>query len=166
MNPSITEDRLYVSTYQGYVFAIAIEGNPDYTPGEIIWEWNDPNTGVGSDPLVGGTAVIGDKVFVAPAFNGNRVSCLQDLGDSVSLFWQSSTTGYFDASPVWSTAPSYPDGVLYCPDNNGYIRAYNATDGQEVWAYNTGGEFRAGVSPVLDALIVTSGTEVFVFKGP
>ena len=166
MNPSIVNDRVYTSTYQGYVFAIAAMGNTDYTPGEIIWEWNDPTIGAGSNPLVGGTAVIEDKIFIAAAFNGNYVYCIQDLGDSADTFWRSSSTGYFDASPVWSTAPSYPDGVVYCPDRGGYIRAYDAADGSQIWAYDTGGEFRAGVSPVLDALIVTSGTEVFVFKGP
>jgi len=166
VNPSIVEDRLYVSTYIGYVFAIAIDGNPDHLPGTIIWDWHDPSISPGSNPLVGGTAVIGNKIFAAAAFNNNYVYCIEDQGDTGVTFWQSSTTGYFDASPVWSTAPSYPDGVVYCPDRNGYIRAYDAADGNELWAFNTGGEFRAGVSPVLDALIVTSGTNVFVFKGP
>ncbi len=166
INPSIVDDRMYTSTYQGYVFAIAIEGNMSYTPGEIIWEWKDPDIGAGSNPLVGGTAVSDNKVFVAAAFSGNYVYCIEDLGDSGVTLWESSTTGYFDASPVWSSANGYPDGVVYCPDRDGYIRAYDVTDGSEVWAYDTGGEFRAGVSPILDMLVVTSGTDVGVFSEP
>ncbi len=165
INPSIMEDRLYVSTYKGYVFAIAIEGNSAYLPGEIIWEWYDPDEPLDSYPLVGGTSVFDNKIFVAAAFNSNYVYCIEDLGDHAATFWKSSTSGYFDASPVWSSAVNYPDGVVYCPDRNGYIRAYDASDGTQVWAYDTGGEFRAGVSPILDLLVVTSGTDVSVFKG-
>ena len=166
INPSIVEDRLYVSTYDGYVFALAIEGNASYMPGEIIWEWFDSSEVQDMYPLVGGTSVVDDKIFVAAAFYDNYVYCIQDEGDSASTFWKSSTVGYFDASPVWSSAPSYPEGVVYCPDRGGYIRAYDASNGVEIWAHSTGGELRAGVSPVLDLLIVTSGTDVSVFKGP
>ena len=166
INPAIVSDRLYVSTYQGYVFAIAIAGNTSHTPGEIIWSWNDPAITPGSNPLVGGCSVSGNKVFAAAAFSGNYVYCIIDEGETASTGWKSSTTGYFDASPVWSTAPSYPEGVVYCPDRGGFIRAYDASNGQEVWAYSTGGELRAGMSPIVDILVVTSGTDVSVFKGP
>lgn len=165
-NPAIVDDRLYVSTYQGYVFAIAIEGNTTHNPGDIIWSWSDPDESPGSNPFVGGCSVSGDKIFAAAAFGGNYVYCIQDEGETASTFWKSSTSGYFDASPVWSTAPSYPEGVVYCPDKEGFIRAYDASNGQEVWAFNTGGELRAGMSPIVDILVVTSGTDVRVFKGP
>ena len=166
INPAIVDDRLYVSTYQGYVFAIAIEGNATHDPGDIIWTWNDPSESPGSNPFVGGCSVSGNKIFVAAAFSNNHVYCIIDEGESASTGWKSSTAGYFDASPVWSTAPSYPEGVVYCPDRDGYIRAYDASNGQEVWALNTGGELRAGMSPIVDILVVTSGTEVSVYKGP
>jgi len=165
VNPTIANDRVYISTYQGYVFALAEKAHESYFPGDIIWSWHDPLEPVGNNPLVGGTAVIGDKVFVAPAFSGNFVYCISDLGDSAETFWQSSTTGYFDASPVWSTAPSYPDGVVYCPDNNGFLRAWDAANGQEIWQVNTGGELRAGMTPILNLLVVTSATEVTVYTG-
>jgi len=166
MNPSIMEDRLYTTTYHGYVLAVAIAGNASYEPGEIIWEWHDTNIPAGSNPLVGGTSVVDNHIFVAAAFSGNYVYCIEDQGDEGVTYWKSSTTGYFDASPVWSSALSYPSGVVYCPDKEGFIRAYDAADGHQVWAYDTGGEFRAGVSPILDMLVVTSGTQVSVFKGP
>jgi len=166
MNPAIVDDRLYTSTYQGYVFAIAIEGNTSHEPGDVIWTWNDPAISPGSNPLVGGCSVSGNKVFAAAAFSNNYVYCIVDEGETASTGWKSSTTGYFDASPVWSTAPSYPDGVVYCPDREGYIRAYDALDGHEIWTLNTGGELRAGMSPIVDILVVTSGTDVSVYKGP
>ncbi len=166
INPTVVEDRLYVSTYTGYVFAIAIEGNTSFDPGEIIWEWYDPEKPFGTNPLVGGTAVIGNKVFAAAAFSGNYVYCIEDTGTEGITLWKSSTTGYFDASPVWSSAPSHPEGVVYCPDRDGFIRAYDVIDGSQVWVYNTGGEFRAGISPILDMLVVTSGTDVRMFREP
>jgi outer membrane protein assembly factor BamB len=164
VNPTLANDRCYFSTYQGYVFCVATINEGSYVPGDIIWSWNDPTIPAGNNPFVGGTAVIGDRIFVAPAFSGNYIYCIQDMGDTGQLLWKSDTTGYFDASPVWSTAPSYPDGVVYCPDRNGYIRAWNASDGHEIWALYTGGELRAGITPILDYLVVTSGTDVTVFQ--
>ncbi|HDS29509.1 MAG TPA: hypothetical protein ENN67_00555, partial [Firmicutes bacterium] len=165
INPTLANDRCYFSTYQGYVFCVATIHEGGYSPGDIIWSWNDPSLPPGSNPLVGGTTVVGNRIFVAAAFGGNHVYCIEDMGDTGQLLWKSSTTGYFDASPVWSTAPSYPEGVIYCPDNNGYIRAWDASDGSEIWAYFIGNELRAGITPILDLLVVTSGTDVKVFKG-
>ena len=165
VNPTLANDRCYFSTYQGWVFCVATTYEGSFEPGDIIWSWNDPNIPSGSNPFVGGTAVVGDKIFVAAAFSNNYVYCIQDQGDIGELLWRSSTTGYFDASPVWSTAPSYPEGVVYCPDRNGYLRAWDALDGSEIWALNTGGELRAGMTPILELLVVTSGTQVTVFEG-
>jgi outer membrane protein assembly factor BamB len=170
INPTLVGNRCYVSTYQGYVFCIATEDDGTHAPGDIIWDWNDPNIGAGSNPLVGGTSavVIGGvtRLFVAAAFSGNYVYCISDDGDTASTLWQSDKTGYYDSSPVWSSAPSYPEGVVYCPNEEGTLDAFDASNGHNIWAYSAGTELRAGVSPILDMLVVTSGSSVSVFKGP
>lgn len=166
INPTIANGRVYVSTYEGYVFALAQVAQGSYMPGDVIWSWQDPLKPSGSNPLVGGTAVSGDKVFVAAAFSGNYVYCLDALSDIGTMLWKSETTGYFDASPVWSTAPSFPEGVVYCPDRDGYLLAYDASDGHQVWSLSTGGELRAGMTPILNMLVVTTGTDVTVYEGP
>ena len=170
INPTIVGTRCYFSTYQGYVFCVAIENDGGHVPGEIIWSWNDPNITPGNNPLVGGTATVtvggAVRLFVAAAFSGNYVYCIEDKGETGETLWLSDSTGYYDASPVWSSAPSYPGGVVYCPNRDGYLDAFDASTGHNIWHLNTGTELRAGMTPILDMLVVTSGTDVAVFKAP
>ncbi len=172
VNPVLIDNRIYVTTHGGYVLCLAINNDEGYTPGQIIWSWYDSSIS-GTAMMAGaGARQVGGvtQLYVPSSASGlTYVYCIEDQGASPSLIWKSSQTGSFEGAAVWANAPSYPDGVVYCPTNNptGNLYAFDASDGTLVWTYNSGsGVTKAGVSIVDNRLILMSNADVRVLKAP
>ena len=167
-NPAIVGNRIYVSSTKGYVYCLSIATEGGYTEGQIIWSWNDPlmsgtsmMAGVGARQSGGVT-----RLYVASSGSGTYVYCLEDQGASGSLVWRSGQTGSFEGAAVWANAPSYPQGVVYCPTSTGNLYAFDASDGALVWTYAAGGTTKCGVSIVNNLLVLMSNSDVRVLKVP
>jgi len=174
INPTVAGDRLYMTSYYSYVFCFAMTDEGGYTPGQIIWSWNDPIKPYGSTTMYAGAGSrqVGGvtRLYVSSSSGGStaNVYCLEDQGTSAALIWRSAHTGSFEGNAVWANAPSYPAGVVYCPDvYNGNLYAFNAVDGSTILTYPIGTvTAKSGPSIVNDTLVLCTNTDVRALKAP
>jgi len=173
INPVIIGDRIYLTSTNGTVYCLSIADEGGYTAGQIIWFWSDPLKPFGSTAMMAGAGARQSdgvtRLYVASSSAGlTYVYCLEDQGASASLIWRSSQTDSFEGAAVWANAPSYPEGVVYCPGAySGILYAFDASDGALVWTYSAGPVWtKCGVSIVDDLLVLMSNSDVRVLKAP
>ncbi|HDS30297.1 MAG TPA: hypothetical protein ENN67_04550, partial [Firmicutes bacterium] len=170
INPAVGDNRIYVTSMHGYVFCLSISSESGYAPGQIIWVWNDPEKPAGSTSMFAGAVVRetggSTRLYIASSGSATFVYCLEDAGSSPSLIWRSGSSGSFEGGAIWSSAPGYSDGVIYCPDiYNGTLYAFDASNGNTVWTYYAGSvTAKCGVSIVEDMIVFLTNQNVRVFK--
>ena len=67
------------------------------------------------------------------------------------MYWKFST-----GSPIGESSPAFSAGVVYIGDLGGWINALNASTGQKLWAYKTGGEIKSSPVVVGDRVLIGS----------
>jgi outer membrane protein assembly factor BamB len=140
--PLVEDGRVYFADYNGVIFCIAAEDQGSYSAGDEIWRYTVP----AGNPVNGGVAKLGNHLFCGCAF-ASPVYCVSDDGDTASLAWSSSITGYFDAHMTVAITPSYPDGVVIAPTvNQQCIHFLDATNGGVIRTINTAEQMRSGAS--------------------
>ena len=108
--------RIYTGGFQNSYFYCL-----DASDGSVIWTFDSPAL-----------------ASVSPVVADNRVYLFSLSGELFCL-------NAFDGSVLWSNnqssdsyAPFLENGVLYCSNNYGRIRAIDAVSGSEIWTYDTG----------------------------
>ncbi|HDS29961.1 MAG TPA: hypothetical protein ENN67_02835, partial [Firmicutes bacterium] len=159
--PCVGDGRIYFSCYQGRVFCYATEAQGSYSPGDLIWYYQTAQ----GNPLNGGVAKLGDDLYFGAAFTGNPIYCITDNGDSASLKWTSSVTGYWDGHTVVTTTPSYPDGVVIAAEtNSGILYFFNAVNGSVIHSIATSEQQRGGAALAGDYVVIVGGANVRAYK--
>ena len=172
INPAVGDNRIYLTTWTGEVFCVSIHADSGYAPGTVIWTWRDPLKPTGSTSMYAGAGVRQEggttRLYVASSGSATNVYCLADLGSIANLVWRSENSGSFEGGAIWSNAPSYSEGVVYCPDvYNGYLFAFDASNGNTVWNYYAGAvTSKCGVSIVDNRLVLLTNQDVRVLKAP
>jgi len=146
-SPAIQGNTLYISTYDGYIYALSI------VTGELLnWSFKS-ETGFASSPVI-----YGDTIFVG---SFDRYLYAVKIGTDVPTwkFPQEEPAGnWFWASPVVN------EGIIYAGCLDGRIYAIETETGGKLWEFDAGNPIVS--SPVLmdNILIVTdeSGT-IYVF---
>ena len=169
VNPSLIGNRIYVTTYTARVCCLSIADEGGYSAGDIIWVWND--SAVSSSSMMAGASArqtgTTTRLYMpsSRAGGGTYVYCLEDQGNSASLVWRSSRSGSYEGAAIWANAPSYPEGVIYCPDaNSSGLYAFDASDGAQIWSYTGSGVTKCGVAIVDDMLVFMSNNDVRMLK--
>ncbi|MFH1675593.1 MAG: PQQ-binding-like beta-propeller repeat protein, partial [bacterium] len=54
INPTVIDNRVYVTTYYAYVLCLATTNDGGYTPGQIIWDWHDSSKPLSSFGMIAG----------------------------------------------------------------------------------------------------------------
>jgi hypothetical protein len=168
VNPSLVDDRIYVTTTNAWVCCYAIADGGGYNAGQNIWSWNDSLVS-GTSMMAGASARQNENVtrlYIPSSGSGTYVYCIEDQGASASLIWRSSQNGSFEGAAVWANAPGYPDGVVYCPQAYGTLYAFNASNGALIWTFTPGGVTKCGVSIVDNRLVLMSNSDVRLLKAP
>jgi outer membrane protein assembly factor BamB len=170
INPVIIGNRLYVTSYNGYVFCVCIASEGGFSPGDIIWSWNDTTKPAGMTGMIAGAGARQSggvtRLYVSSSSGSSmaNVYCLEDQGTSASLVWSSAHTGSYEGDAIWANAPSYSEGVVYAPDvYNGTLYAFDASNGSTIWTYYIGAvTSKCGVSIVDDRLILLNNQNLRV----
>ena len=163
--PLIDQDRLYISSADGYLYAL------DKQSGQLIWKFN--GHGSMSAPVVTDELVIvvsRDKnvyavkkrdgqlrwkielsqdlagymeweyFMAAPVLHENKVLVASGDGRLYSL---DAATGKqhwrFDAKARLRATPLIDGSTVYLPSNNGFVHVINAASGVELWRFETEG---------------------------
>ena len=114
---AVADDVAYFSVAPSYysmqIFAL------DANDGELFWSTSLPKYSTGCITLY-------EDVVFAPTYNGSLFALNCSDG---SIIWEntSSTTGYWDSSPV------IVEGIIYINGNDGVARAINAETGITIW---------------------------------
>jgi outer membrane protein assembly factor BamB len=147
-SPVIQGDTLYVSTFDGYIYALPTETTSSAKDIEPSWVFK-ADEGFVSSPVL-----YKDTIF-AGSF-AHSLYAVKIGGDKP--LWKFSGGNWFWAAPLVS------EGVVYAGCLDGRIYAINAETGEELWEFNAGNPIVS--SPVLmDNLLIVadeSGT-VYVF---
>jgi outer membrane protein assembly factor BamB len=146
-SPAIQGNTLYISTYDGYIYALSI------VTGELLnWSF-ESETGFASSPVI-----YGDTIFVG---SFDRYLYAVKIGTDVPTWkfpHEEPAGNWFWASPVVN------EGIIYAGCLDGRIYAIETETGGKLWEFDAGNPIVS--SPVLmdNLLIVTdeSGT-VYVF---
>ncbi len=155
--PLVMDGKLYVTSAWSKVFAF------DAATGEPLWSY-DPQvpgeTGVKAccDVVNRGLAAWGDKLYLG-TLDGRLVALDRDSGE---VAWEKVTVDQ-DASYTITGAPRVIDGKVLIGNGGaefgvrGYIAAYDAVDGEELWRFYTvpGGEKDAAQPEYLQAAAQT-----------
>jgi outer membrane protein assembly factor BamB len=174
VDPCIVGNRLYVTTYQSICFCISIDSSSGYPPGQVIWSWSDPTMPAMSATMYAGAGARESggvtRLYISSASGASNayVYCVEDQGTGASMVWKSAQAGSYEGGAIWSSAPSYPEGVVYVPEvYTGVLYAFNAANGSVVWSYPAGSiTAKCGVSLVNNQLVLCSNADVRVFKAP
>lgn len=167
INPVLVGNRIYVTTYNSRVVCLSIANEGGYSAGQIIWTWYD--TAVSGNTMMAGAGARQSngvtRLYVPSSGVTAYVYCLEDQGNSASLVWRSSQAGSYEGAAVWSNAPGFPAGVVYCPTApSGYLYAFDASNGNLIWSYAAGAIAKCGVSIVDNQLVLMTNNDVHLLK--
>ena len=128
--PAVASGALYVSSYDGRLYAFSLDG-------QVRWIERLGIVEPPGDALVGGPAV-SDGVVLVGSSDGNVYALVAEDG---SQLWQFNTNG-----KVWST-PAVSDGIAYFGSLDHSVYAVGVQDGSQQWRFSAGGAVAA--SPVV-----------------
>ncbi|MDQ2055083.1 MULTISPECIES: PQQ-binding-like beta-propeller repeat protein [Halobellus] len=131
---------LYAGTNEGIVYAI------DAASGSIDWEFENIAS-------VSTIPVLADGTLYVASTGDNTLHALDPAIGTRQ--WQVSING----TP---TSPVYADGVLYLGAQDNYVYAFDASDGTELWSFQTGGSV---VAPpvVVDGRVYAASTDGILY---
>ena len=169
--PAITGDAVYVGGYDGYLYALSLDPDPNLPrQPELIWQ---ERVGRGLDesvyPIVAGPVVSDGQLLVASS--DGFLYAYDIAGQGVDETWRFRT-----GDKIWSR-PAVAGGAAFFGSLDKNVYAVNLEDGSELWRYETGGAVAAGpavgnglvyvgsLDSVLYALDAEGGGVVWRFAG-
>lgn len=151
--PAVAGDAVYVGGYDGYLYALSLEPDPDLPrQPELIWQ---ERVGRGLDdsvnPIVAGPVVSGGLVLVA---SSDGFLYAYDIAEQDEV-WRFPT-----GDKIWSK-PAVDDGVAFFGSLDKRVYAVRLEDGTELWQRETGGAVAAGAAVKDGRVYVGSLDSVF-----
>ena len=137
--PAVFDDVVYVGGYDGYLYALSLEGDPDiFRQPKLLWQ---ERVGRGLDddvfPIVASPVVAEGLVLVA---SSDGYLYAYDVDERAEV-WRFRT-----GDKVWSK-PAVGNGVAYFGSLDKTVYAVSLEDGTELWRFRTDGAVVA--APVL-----------------
>ena len=136
--PAVSEDLVYVASYDGKIYAFSISS------GALRWVY--PREGHFDEPIVGSPVVALDKVYIGGS-DGKVYALDAATGD---LQWEFQT-----GDKIWST-PTIQGETLYIGSFDKKLYALSARDGSKYWEYLTEGSIAS--TPLIDDNTVYVGS--------
>lgn len=135
--PAVAYGRVFVANNPGTLFAL------DAATGRAKWHFASGRCTAASPAVAGGVVYMAfmnkppcNRPSGTPGIDGELVAL--DAGKG-KVRWRR-RIGPSETSPLVA------GGRVYAGDWNGYVYAFNAKTGREVWRYRTGGEVKGGVA--------------------
>jgi outer membrane protein assembly factor BamB len=121
--PLVKEDKIYISSLDHHLYALNL------ADGKQIWKSEDLGGQLVATPVLSDEGLLYVGVFGSVTDDQNKTSRLAAVNAADgSTAWWTPVRGWVWAAPVLS------DGVLYFGDQEGYIYALDAKEGQPVWS--------------------------------
>jgi len=153
-SPAVLNGVVYVSSENGEVFAL------NAANGAKIWNYSTGIVGsgrIGSSPAsVDGVIYFGTadgSVYALKASDGNKLWNFTNTANPPINYYEQGAVNLF--VPAFESSPAVADGVVYVGSGN-HVLALNASDGQELWRYATGGLVESSPAVVNGVLYVGS----------
>ncbi|MCH8205615.1 MAG: PQQ-binding-like beta-propeller repeat protein [Chloroflexi bacterium] len=151
--PAVFEDVVYVGGYDGYLYALSREGDPEFPrQPKLLWQ-ERVGRGVDDDvdPIVA-TPVVAEGLLLVASSDGYLYAYDVDARAEVWRF----RTG----DKVWST-PVVGNGVVYFGSMDKNVYAVSLEDGTELWRYRTDGAVVAAPAHAEGRIYIGSLDSVF-----
>lgn len=142
--PTLADDILYIGGYDGFLYAVNLDG--DLLGDEQVGRPSERD----EEPVVGSPVVNDGLVLVGSSDSHLYAFAIEKEQDDVEFLeeWSFKT-----GDKVWST-PAVADGVVYFGSLDHNVYALNVVNGNKIWEFETGGAVAA--SPIV------SGGRVYV----